>query len=180
MTKTEPIANRFLKYASIDTQGIESVMTCPSNENQRLLAELLQDELMEFGITQTEVDDNSFLYARIPANTDKEIPSLAFFAHMDTCPDVPGDNIKYQLISNYDGKEVVLNRGQEIILSPREFPILRKYIGVGLDYVVWAESTSEAVTLTIKTYGGPVLLIFVGYLLRVWSLKHYKKQNGEK
>lgn len=125
----KPIMSRFLKYASIDTQGNENVLNCPSNENQRLLAELLKEELNEFGVEQAEVDDNSFLYAKIPANTEKKISALAFFAHMDTSPDVPGDNMKYQLISNYDGKEIILNRSQEVVLSPREFPILRKYIG---------------------------------------------------
>ena len=125
----KPVVKRFLKYASIDTQGDENVATCPSNENQRFLAELLKDELEEMGVIRAEIDENSFLYARIPANTEKEIPSLAFFAHMDTCPDVPGGNIKYQLIENYDGKEIILNRGRDIRLSPREFPVLRKYIG---------------------------------------------------
>lgn len=99
----KPVVNRFLKYASIDTQGNESVKTCPSNENQRFLAELLKDELEEMGISDVEIDENSFLYGRIPSNTSKEVPALAFFAHMDTCPDVPGGNIKYQIIRGYDG-----------------------------------------------------------------------------
>lgn len=125
----KPVVKRFLKYASIDTQGDENAAVCPSNENQRFLAELLKDELQEMGIVKTEIDKNSFLYARIPANTEKEIPSLAFFAHMDTCPDVPGSNIKYQLIESYNGKEIILNKGRDIRLNPREFPVLRKYIG---------------------------------------------------
>lgn len=125
----KPVVKRFLKYASIDTQGNESVSVCPSNENQRFLAELLKDELEEMGVSQIEIDDSSFLYACIPANSEKKIPALAFFAHMDTCPDVPGDNIKYRIIEGYDGKEIVLNRGADIRLSPREFPVLRKYIG---------------------------------------------------
>lgn len=125
----QPVASRFLKYASIDTQGDENVTTCPSNENQRLLAELIRDELYEMGIRQVEIDENSFLYAKIPANTKKEVPVLAFFAHMDTCPDVPGENIKYQVISDYDGEEIVLSRRKEITLSPKEFPVLQKYIG---------------------------------------------------
>lgn len=89
----KPVVNRFLKYASIDTQGNESVLTCPSNENQRFLAELLKDELEEMGISDVEIDENSFLYARIPENAEKEIPVLAFFAHMDTCPDVPAERV---------------------------------------------------------------------------------------
>lgn len=125
----KPVVNRFLKYASIDTQGNESVLTCPSNENQRFLAELLKDELEEMGISDVEIDENSFLYARIPANAEKEVPALAFFAHMDTCPDVPGGNIRYQIIQGYDGKDILLNRGLDIRLNSMECPVLRKYIG---------------------------------------------------
>lgn len=125
----KPVVSRFLKYASIDTQCNENESVCPSNENERLLAELLADELREMGVREVEVDGHSFLYARIPANTEKTVPALAFFAHMDTCPDVPGGNIHYQTVSSYDGKEIVLNKGLDIALSPREFPILRKYMG---------------------------------------------------
>lgn len=123
------VVNRFLKYASIDTQGNENVLTCPSNENQRLLAELLQDELYEMGYEKICIDENSFLYAKIPANTKKEIPSLAFFAHMDTCPNIPGENIKTKIVEDYDGKEIILNKGMGIVLSPKEYPSLYKYIG---------------------------------------------------
>lgn len=125
----KPIVNRFFRYASIDTQGDECTLTCPSNENQRLLAELLRDELLEMGISDVEIDEHSFLYARILSNIEEEVPVLAFFAHMDTCPDIPGGNIHFQTINSYDGKDIILNRGKNIILSPREFPILRKYIG---------------------------------------------------
>lgn len=123
------VVNRFLKYASIDTQGNENVSTCPSNENQRLLAELLRDELLDMGFGDICIDENSFLYARIPANTGKDIPPLAFFAHMDTCPDIPGENIKPKIVEDYDGKEIVLNKGMNVLLSPKEYPSLQKYIG---------------------------------------------------
>lgn len=121
--------NRFLRYASIDTQGNEAVAACPSNENQRLLAELLRDELLEMGIRDICVDEKSYVYARIPSNAEKGVPSLAFFAHMDTTPDIPGENIKTRVIEHYDGGEIILNKGLDIRLSPEEFPVLKKYIG---------------------------------------------------
>lgn len=123
------VVNRFLKYASIDTQGNENVQTCPSNENQRLLAELLRDELLEMGLLDVCIDENSFLYAKLPANTKGEIPALAFFAHMDTCPNIPGENIKSKVVKDYDGKEIILNKGMNIFLSPKEYPSLQKYLG---------------------------------------------------
>lgn len=123
------VVKRFLKYASIDTQGNEAVLTCPSNENQRLLAELLQDELQNMGIEDVHLDDKSYVYARIPSNAVKGVPSLAFFAHMDTTPDIPGENIKTKIVENYDGEKIILNKGAGVTLDPKEFPILKRYTG---------------------------------------------------
>lgn len=133
------VVNRFLKYISIDTQGNDTVTVCPSNENQRLLAELLQEELREMGITDTCIDENSFLYIKIPANSKKEIPSIAFFAHMDTTPDLPGDNIKPRIVENYQGETIVLNKGQNITLDSEEFSALKHYIG---DDLIVADGTT--------------------------------------
>lgn len=133
------VVKRFLKYAAIDTQGNENVSTCPSNENQRLLAELLQDELMEMGITDVCVDEKSFVYARIPSNAKTGVPALAFFAHMDTTPDIPGENIKIKITEQYDGTEIVLNRGLGVTLDPQEFPSLKKYVG---DDILTADGTT--------------------------------------
>lgn len=127
------IVKRFLKYVSIDTQGNEQAGTCPSNENQKLLAELLLDELSDMGITEAEVDEKSFLYAKLPANGIKEsgerLPSVAFFAHLDTNPDVLGENIRPRMIKNYDGGKIVLNKHKNLTLDPEKYPELLTHTG---------------------------------------------------
>ena len=122
------IANRFLKYVSIDTQGNEQSRTCPSNENQRLLAELLKDELLELGITDVYINDKSFLYARIPSNTSVATPSIAFFAHLDTTPGVSGANIKPRVVP-FEGEDIVLNQRLGIVLSPKVYPSMLESMG---------------------------------------------------
>lgn len=133
------VVNRFLKYISIDTQGNDAISACPSNENQRLLAELLQEELKEMGITDVCIDENSFVYTKIPSNVENELPAIAFFAHMDTTPDLPGDNIKARIIEQYQGGEIILNKGHDITLSSDEFPFLEKYKG---DDLIVADGTT--------------------------------------
>lgn len=123
------VVERFLKYVAIDTQGDAKVKTCPSNENQRLLAELLKDELAEMGVTESILDEKSYLYAKMAANTEKEVPAIAFFTHLDTFPDLPGEHIHARVIPNYDGKEIVLNKGLDVCLDPQEYPALTSYIG---------------------------------------------------
>lgn len=123
------IVRRFSRYVAIDTQADEQKKCCPSNENQRLLAELLQDELLEMGVEHVEVDDKSFLYAHMEANISEHVPAVAFLAHLDTNPEVLGENIRPRLVENYQGDDIILNRGKNIILSPKEFPVMREYIG---------------------------------------------------
>lgn len=129
----KPIIHRFLKYISIDTQGSEKSYNCPSNENQRLLAELLQEELLEMGVKDVEVDEKSFLYAKIPSNASDErkrdIPAVAFLAHLDTNPDVPGEGIRPRVIEKYDGKDIILNKRRNLILSPEVYPELEEHVG---------------------------------------------------
>ena len=124
-----PVVARFLKYISIDTQGNEKKLECPSNENERFLAELIQEELLEWGIQDTLINEKGFLYVKIPANCKKKIPALAFFEHLDTSPEVPGDHIKPRVVEQYKGGNIILNRGQNIMISPEEFPALNDYIG---------------------------------------------------
>lgn len=123
------IVKRFSRYAAIDTQADEQKRRCPSNENQRLLAELLQDELLEMGVPQVEVDEKSFLYAHLPSNVDRPVPAIAFLAHLDTHPEVRGENVRPRLVENYQGGDILLNRGKQITLSPEEFPGLLDYVG---------------------------------------------------
>ncbi|MCB7302796.1 peptidase T [Bariatricus massiliensis] len=127
-----PIANRFFRYVSIDTQGNAQENVCPSSENQRFLAELLMDELQEFGVEEVMIDEKSFLYARIPSNVEREVPSLAFIAHLDTSPEVPGGNVKPRIVEKYDGGSILLNKRLGVILSPEEFPAMLEHKGEDL------------------------------------------------
>lgn len=126
------VVNRFLKYISIDTQGNEENTSCPSNENEKLLASLLLDELRDMGVVDAYIDEKSFLYAKIPSNSKKKIPSLAFFAHLDTSPEVQGGNIKPRIIENYDGQPIVLNERLKMELCIEEFPYLKECCGKDL------------------------------------------------
>lgn len=123
------VVERFKKYALIDTQANDTKESFPSNENELFLAEMLEEELKEIGVEDVTVDEYAFLYARIPSNIDKGVPSIVFLAHMDTVPCLPGNNINIVTTSRYDGGDIVLNPNKGIILSPDDYPVLKKYIG---------------------------------------------------
>lgn len=121
------IVERFLKYVSFDTQSAEDAQTTPSTAKQLELAKYLRDELKEIGLTEVEMDDNGYVYATLPANTDKDIPTIGFISHMDTSPDCSGKDIKPRIVKSYDGKDIVLSEG--IVTSPKKFPELLDHIG---------------------------------------------------
>lgn len=131
------VVERFLKYVKIDTQSKETADSSgeifPSTEKQRTLALLLKEELEQMGASDVFYDETyCYLYATIPATMDKEIPVLGFIAHMDTSPALSGENVKPQIIKNYDGKDILLNREKNIILSAEAFPEIREYTGKDL------------------------------------------------
>ncbi|PLW94592.1 MAG: peptidase T [Marinilabiliales bacterium] len=125
----EKLLDRFLRYVSIDTQSDDKSDNSPSTEKQWKLAKLLVKELKEMGLDNAMVDDYAYVYASIPSNTDRNLPSIGFIAHMDTSPDMPGENVKAQVLENYDGKDIVLNKEQSIILKIEEYPELAEYEG---------------------------------------------------
>lgn len=126
MTLTE----RFLKYVSFDTQSSEESETTPSTEKQWALARYLEQELKELGFADVELDGNGYLYATLPANTDKAVPTIGFISHMDTSPDCSGKDIKPRIVKNYDGSDIVLSEG--IVTSPKKFPELLDHVGEDL------------------------------------------------
>lgn len=128
----KPIINRFFRYIAIDTQGDDQEACCPSSENQRLLADLLCDELKEFGVENSWVDEKSFLYAKIPSNSAKPVPSVAFLAHLDTNPWVLGEHIRPRIVTGYDGGDIILNSRKHLVLSPSRYPELLDHIGEDL------------------------------------------------
>jgi tripeptide aminopeptidase len=128
----EKVLKRFLNYISIDTQSNDASEKTPSTEKQFNLAKVLVDELKKLGLTDAAVDDKCYIMATLPSNTKKQIPVIGFIAHMDTAPDMPGENIKVQTITNYDGSDIVLSKELKLTLGTKEFPELKQYIGQAL------------------------------------------------
>ena len=122
----EKILDKFLRYVSFDTQSCEESESQPSTAKQLKLLSLLRDELQQMGIEAT-LDEYGYVMASIPANTDKKIPRLGFIAHVDTSPDAPGDNIKPQIVTDYDGGDIQLNPDKWLRVS--EFPEMAQYRG---------------------------------------------------
>lgn len=123
------IAERFMRYARIDTQSDERSTTCPSTAKQFNLIKSLADELNFLGLTKIDIDGNGYLFATIPSNVPYAVPAIGFIAHIDVSPDAPSENVKPQIISDYDGGDIVLNEAQNIVMSPADFPELRNYVG---------------------------------------------------
>jgi tripeptide aminopeptidase len=120
----EPLIERFLKYVSFDTQSDEGSSTCPSTAKQLELGKYLVQELRQIGLKDADMDGNGYVYATLEGNIDKEVPVIGFIAHMDTSPDMTGAAVKPRIIANYDGKDIVLNEKENIILSTKTFPDL--------------------------------------------------------
>ena len=123
------IVERFLKYVSFDTQSAEDSETTPSTEKQWVLARFLKEELEGIGLTEVEIDEHAYVYATLPANTDKPLPTVGFIAHMDTSPDCSGKDVKPRIVKNYDGSDIVLDEAAGIVTSPKKFPELLDHVG---------------------------------------------------
>ncbi len=124
------IVERFLNYVSYDTQSSEETGVTPSTEKQRIFAEYLKKELVAEGLQDVELDELGYLYATLPANTDKHVPTIGFIAHMDTSPDASGQNVKPRIVEHYDGTDIVLSEG--IVTSVEKFPELLQHKGEDL------------------------------------------------
>ncbi|MDR1680833.1 MAG: peptidase T [Prevotellaceae bacterium] len=125
----EEIMARFLRYARYDTQSDPASETVPSTRTQLALAEALAAELRAMGAADVLLDENGYLTATIPANTDSEVPVIGLIAHLDTSPDMSGANVCPQITERYGGGDIVLNETKKILLRPAEFPELARYIG---------------------------------------------------
>ena len=123
------VVDRFLGYVKVDTQSDELTNLTPSTPGQMLFAQSLVEELIKIGLTDAEVDNNGYVMATLPANTDKEIPTIGFIAHMDTSPDMSGHNVQPRIVEKYDGKDIVLCAEENIILKTEDFPEILGYVG---------------------------------------------------
>lgn len=125
----DEIIKRFTSYVKVDTQSNESSDTCPSTEGQLTLLNMLVEELKEIGLEEVTIDENGYVMATLPANTDKDVQTIGFLSHVDTATDFTGKNVNPKIVENYDGKDLVLNESLHISLTTKDFPQLGNYIG---------------------------------------------------
>lgn len=121
-----------MKYVSFDTQSDETSGVTPSTPGQMVFARYLQDELTALGLQEVTLDEHGYLYATLPANTSRPLPTIGFIAHMDTSPDMSGRDVHPRIVEKYDGKDIVLNDKEGIVLSPEQFPELLSHQGEDL------------------------------------------------
>ena len=124
------ITERFLGYVAFDTQSDEDSSECPSTPKQLVFAQYLKNELQAEGLADVELDAHGYIYATLPSNTDKDLPTIGFISHYDTSPDCSGKDIRPRIVANYDGGDILLSEG--IVSSPAKFPELLAHKGEDL------------------------------------------------
>ncbi len=129
MIDKQHIINRFVSYVTIDTESDPKSDTTPSTKKQWDLANKLAEELKAIGMQDVTIDENAYIMATLPSNVDHEVPTIGFISHFDTSPDFTGANVKPQIVENYNGKDIVLNAEEDIVLSPDYFEDLLLYKG---------------------------------------------------
>ncbi|WP_413364460.1 peptidase T [Lysinibacillus sp. 3P01SB] len=163
----EKCIERLIRYAKIDTQSDAGSTTTPSTQKQFDLLHVLKEELADIGLTEITLDENGYLFATLPANTDKPVPTLGFLAHVDTTSDFTGTNVNPQRINNYDGKDIQLN--EELTMSVEYFPNLKNYVGQTL-------ITTDGTTLlgADDKAGIAEIMTAMEYLVQHPEIKHGK------
>lgn len=163
------IIERFTSYVKVDTQSNENSETTPSTEGQLTLANMLVEELKTIGMAEVTIDENGYVMATLPANTDKEVPTIGFLAHVDTATDFTGKNVNPQVVENFDGNQIILNEEQNIILSPADFPELPQYKGHTL-------ITTDGTTLlgADNKAGIAEIMTAMAYLIKHPEIQHGK------
>ncbi|MEH7609963.1 peptidase T [Gottfriedia acidiceleris] len=163
------LINRLISYAKVDTQSNASSETCPSTPGQLTLGRMLVEELNKIGLVDVTMDDNGYVMATLPANSDKDIPTIGFLAHLDTATDFTGKNVNPQLVENYDGNDIVLNESLNVVLSPSHSPELTKYVGHTL-------MTTDGTTLlgADNKAGIAEIMTAMEYLVQHPEIKHGK------
>lgn len=169
MIEKNPLIDRFISYITIDTESDPASDKTPSTEKQWDLANKLFGELNEMGMTEVSIDENAYTMATLPANVDHEVPVIGFVSHIDTSPDFTGKNVNPQIVENYDGKDIVLNQAQNIVLSPDYFEDLLQYKGQTL-------ITTDGTTLlgADDKAGVTEIMEAMKYLLAHPEIKHGK------
>ncbi|MGB3453683.1 MAG: peptidase T [Moheibacter sp.] len=124
---SEKLKQRFLKYVSFHSTSIPFVEDFPSSKRQWDIAKYLFEELKSIGLEDVSIDDNAYVMGFLPSNIGHRVPTIGFVSHFDTSPDFSGENVKPQIIENYDGGDIRLN--DKMVLSPNEFADLKQYKG---------------------------------------------------
>ncbi|MGE6257699.1 peptidase T [Heyndrickxia sporothermodurans] len=163
------IIERFTSYVKIDTQSNEDSETCPSTPGQWTLLHKLVDELKAIGMEEVTIDENGYVMATLPSNTNKQVPTIGFLAHVDTATDFTGKNVQPQIVENYDGNDVILNDALHIVLSPTNFPNLENYKGHTI-------ITTDGTTLlgADNKAGIAEIMTAMAYLIQHPEIKHGK------
>ena len=126
------VVERFLSYVQVDTESVEGMECFPSTEKQKVLGNMLVEELKQIGASNVSMDEYGYVCAEIPATTEKTVKTIGFISHMDTAPAFTGANVKPRIVKNYDGSDIVLNESLEIVLSSKESQELNHYEGKDL------------------------------------------------
>ncbi|WP_017473546.1 peptidase T [Amphibacillus jilinensis] len=165
----QTMVNRFISYVKIDTQSNEDISTCPSTEGQWQLAKQLVNELEAIGMTEVTLDEYGYVMATLPANTDQKLETIGFLAHLDTATDFTGKNVNPQIIEDYDGKDIVLNSTDQIVMRVSDYPALKNYQGQSL-------ITTDGTTLlgADNKAGIAEIITAMEYLMHHPEIKHGK------
>ena len=129
MIEKQHLINRFVSYVTVDTESDPTSESTPSTAKQWDLANALVEELKSIGMEEVSIDENAYVMATLPSNSAKKLPIIGFISHFDTSPDFTGANVKPQIIENYDGNDIILDKEQNIVLSPTYFEDLLLYKG---------------------------------------------------
>ncbi len=169
----ENILERFLRYVKIDTQSDPASDSCPSTKKQWDLANSLAKELVDIGLEEVSIDDNAYVMATLPSNIAHKVPTIGFISHFDTSPDFSGTNVNPQIHKNYNGKDIVLNKEENIILSPSYFEDLLLYKGQTI-------ITTDGTTLlgADDKAGITEIVSAMEYLVKHPEIKHGKIRIG--
>jgi peptidase T. Metallo peptidase. MEROPS family M20B len=161
------VVDKFLKYVKFDTESDTETGLTPSTPGQMVLAKELAKELEEIGLENVSVDENGYVMGVLPSNIDREVPKVGFVSHMDTSPDFSGKHVKPQILEDYNGMDIVLNKEQNIIMKVSDFPELTKYKGQTL-------ITTDGTTLlgADDKAGIAEIITAVEYLAKNPDIKH--------
>lgn len=163
------ITERFLKYVSFATTSDENTGLTPSTPGQMVLAQYIVEELKGIGLADANVDANGYVMASLPANTEEKLPVIGFIAHLDTSPDMSGKNVQPRIVTNYDGKDIVLNEAENIVLSTEQFPEILQY--KGQDIIV---TNGKTLLGADDKAGIAEIVTAVEYLIQHPEIKHGK------